>query len=42
LKEAGGTERHSAIAAALPLLHPQHHPLAIDVADLELTGFAPT
>src|SRR5262249_23317709 len=40
----GGEERRAegniAIPSALALLDPQHHPLAIDVADLQLTELA--
>ena len=39
-REQRGTEGDLAIAAALALLDAEHHALAIDVADFELTRFA--
>ena len=39
-REECGTEGDLAIAAALALLDAEHHALAIDVADFELTRFA--
>ena len=41
-REERGTEGDLAIAAALALLDPEHHALAIDVADLQLTHLAAT
>jgi hypothetical protein len=40
--EESGTERDLAIAAALALLDPEHHPLPIDVAHLQMTQLTAT
>src|SRR5215217_7021730 len=40
--EERGAQGNLAIAATLPLLDAEHHPLTIDVADFELTRFGAT
>ena len=37
-----GTQGHVAVAAALTLVNPDHHPLTVDVSDLETAKFGPS